>query len=356
MNTREGFVGGFTRLFCSCFENIVNRGDVLFPFRAFGADWAEGFLEHVNQELFAGSVAQAAAAVVLLHLVKVFVLGQIFGKVIVRAQRVKIGENNVALGVTGILDSQVGGIGEHFAVDLLFDCLCGVGKIDAVAERFAHFCLAVNAGQAPLGFVFGNHSLWKHQRFAVKTVEFLDNLARLLNHRELIVADRDNGGVKSRDVRRLRNRIREEAHGQSFVGKAAHLNFRLDGWVARKARGGYHIHIVKRQRVQSGQSRLDADCCFFGVDTHRKVVEHNVDDVVADFVGVVGVVGQRLVVGDKNVNLVELSRILKLNAPFERADVMSEVEPSCRAVACQNDLLLFFIHWGKSFLSLIIAV
>ena len=85
--------------------------------------------------------------------------------------------------------------------------------------------------------------------------------------------------------------------------------------------------------MQCRKRRLYADCGFFGVKAYREVVEHNVDDVVADFRRVVGVVGQRLVVGDKNVNLVKLAGVLELNAPFERAHIVTEVKPAGGAVA-----------------------
>ena len=183
MNTREGFVCSLPRLFCSGFEDIVNRGDVLFPFCAAFADWVKGFLEHVDEELLAGSVTETSAAVMLLHLVEVLVVGQILGKVVVGAEGVEVGEHHVALGVAGILDSQVSRIGEHLAVDLLFDGLGGVGKINAVAERLAHLRLAVYAGQTALGFVFGDNRLGQNKGFAVEAVKLLDNLTCLLNHR-----------------------------------------------------------------------------------------------------------------------------------------------------------------------------
>ena len=134
------------------------------------------------------------------HLVKVGVFGQKFSKMLVCAERIKIGENNIALRVPRVAYLQMLRVGIHLAVDLLFYNCRRVGKIDAVTERFAHFGLSVNAGQAALSLVFRYHSLGHYQRFAVNSVKFFDYLSRLLEHGQLILSDRYNVCVECGDV------------------------------------------------------------------------------------------------------------------------------------------------------------
>ena len=87
---------------------------------------------------------------------------------------------------------------------------------------------------------------------------------------------------------------------------------------------------------------------FLGVDAAGEVVERYLEDVAADFLGVLGVVGERLRVGYHYVDFVEFPGVLERHAPLERAYVMSHVEAARRAVAGQyylsHRLLLLAIY------------
>ena len=93
------------------------------------------------------------------------------------------------------------------------------------------------------------------------------------------------------------------------------------------------IHIVEREFAQFGYLRLDEDGRFRRVDAARKVVERDLDYVLTNLFGVVGVVGQCLRVSYHDENLLELARILQLHTASQRADEVSQMEASRRTVA-----------------------
>ena len=84
--------------------------------------------------------------------------------------------------------------------------------------------------------------------------------------------------------------------------------------------------------MQRGQRGLHADRRFLRVDPDRKIVQNDIHDVVPDLPGIVGVVRQRLIVRDQNVDLVERAGILQLHAPLQRADIMAEMQFAGRPI------------------------
>lgn len=346
LHARKRRVRPFARARGAGAQDVVHAVDIRLPPGARGADGGERLLEHLDEELLARAVAQAAAAVVVLHLLKVCIGGQVFGEHAVAAERIQIREHHVALDVAGVLDAQVLRVGEHPAVDLALDGLCIVAQIDAVAQRLAHLGLAVHAGQAALRLVLRDQRRGQHERLAVDAVELFHDLARLLDHGELVLADGDDRGVKGGDVRRLRDGVDEKAHRQPLVGKAAQLHLRLDGRVARHARGRDEVHVIERERMQRRQGRLDADRRPVRVDAGGQVVQRHVDDVVPDLAGIVRIVGERLIVRDEDVHLVKAAGVLQLHPPPERADIVPQVQPPGRAVAREDDLpaARLFLH------------
>ena len=274
------------------------------------------------------------------------VVGQVFREVFGTAEGVEVGEYHVALHLARILHAQVVGIGVH-AHDLLLDLIGAVRQVDAVAERLRHLGFAVGSRQPHADRVFGQQNLRFDQRGAVYRVEFVDDFARLLDHRLLILACGYGRGFESRDVRRLTDRVCEESDGNALtllgvalrvvLGEAAQLDFGLHGRVALQALYRDEVHIVERQFAQFGNLRLDEKRRFVRVETDRKVVEGDFDDVLAHFFGVVGVVGQRLRVGDHDEDAFELARLLQFDAAAQRTHVVSQMKPARRTVAGKND-------------------
>ena len=284
-----------------------------------------------------------------LELVEARVFGQELFEVLGAAEGVEVDEYGVVLDVARVLRADVQRVGVH-RHDLLAYLLGLFGEVDAVAERFAHLRLAVGAGEAQAGLVVGEHDFRLGERLAVDGVEFVDDFAALLEHRRLVLADGDDGRAEGRDVRRLAYRVAEEADGDARL-EVAHLYFRLDGRVALDARDCDKVHVVEGQLGELRYHRLDEDGRLLGVDSAGEVVERYLEDVAADFLGVLGVVGERLRVGYHYVDFVEFPGVLERHAALERAYVMSNVEAARRAVAGQyylsHRLLLLAIYRAR---------
>ena len=280
----------------------------------------------------------------LLHLLKISVLGQIFREVIVRAESVQICEDDISFCVSGILDAKVRGIREHLAVDLFFDSLGSIAEINAVSERFAHLGLAVYAGKSALGLILRDHGSGHDKGLAICVIELLHDLPGLFEHRQLVLSYRNDRRVKCCDIRRLGDGVSKEAGRESLVREAAHLHLRLNSGVAGETGCRNKVHVIESQRVKSRQRGLNADRCLFWVNSHRQIIQDHIDDIVPDLAGVVGVVGQCLVIGDQNVDLIIFTGVLKFNAALQGADIMAEVKASRGAVTCKDNLFLCFVH------------
>ena len=175
------------------------------------------------------------------------------------------------------------------------------------------------------------------QRLAVDGVELVDDLAALLQHGHLVLACRDGGGAEGGDVGCLADGIGEEADRDAGL-KVLLLDLGLDGGVALQAGHRDKVHIIEAQLGQFRHHGLDEDVGLGGVDAHGQVVQRHLQDVLAHLLRVVGVVGQRLRIGDHDVDLIELAGILQADALFQGADVVAHMQAACGAVAGQNDL------------------
>ena len=284
-----------------------------------------------------------------LQFVEARVLGQELLEIFGAAEGVEVDEYGVVLDVARVLRADVQRVGVH-RHDLLAYLLRLFGEVDAVAERLAHLRLAVGAGQAQAGLIVGEHDVRLGERLAVDGVEFMDDFAALFEHRRLILADGDDGRAEGRDVRRLAYRVAEEADWDARL-EVAHLDFRLDGRVALDARDRDEVHVVEGQLRQLRYHRLDEDGRFLRVDAAGEIVERYLEDVAADFLGVLRVVGERLRVGYHYVDFVEFPGVLERHAALERAYVMSHVEAARRTVAGQyylfHRLLLLTIYSAR---------
>ena len=82
----------------------------------------------------------------ILEGVEVFVLRQVTTKVLWLAEGIEIGEDGIALDLTGVADTQVVRISEH-RLHFLLHFVGAVLQIDAVAKGFGHLGLSVGSGQ-----------------------------------------------------------------------------------------------------------------------------------------------------------------------------------------------------------------
>ena len=265
------------------------------------------------------------------------------------AECIQIDEDGVALHLARVLHAQVVRVGVH-GHDLLLDVLRLVGEVDAVAKALAHLGLAVGAGQAQAGAVLGQNDLRLHQSLPVDGVELMNDLAALLDHGALVLACGDGSGLEGGDVRSLADGVSEEAHRDAGL-EVLLLDLGLDGGVARRGGDGDEVHIIEAQLGQLRHHGLDEDVCLGGVDAHGQIVQSDLQDVLAHLLRIVGVVGEGLCVGDHDIDLVELARVLQPDTLLQRADIVADMEPARRAVARQNDLFHFFLLFHQAHFS-----
>ena len=309
---RSGAALGFGAAF---FQDLEHFGFPLLPVRTALPDRAKLFLHHAVQEFLHGDVAESAALIMFFQLVEVRVVRQVLGELLVPAEGVEVGEDRIAFHMARIALLQMSRVGVH-RHDLLPDGFLVVREIDAVAEGFAHLGLTVDPRETETGAVGGQHDLRLHQRLAVDFVEFTDDLAALLEHRLLVLADRHSGRSKGRDVCRLADRVAEEAYRDAGL-EVPLPDLRLDGRIALDAGHGDEVHVVEGQLGQLRHHGLDEDAGFFRVDADREVIQRDLKDVLTDFLRMLGVVGERLGVRDHDVDLVVFSGVLKDNPFFQ---------------------------------------
>ena len=160
----------------------------------------------------------------------------------------------------------------------------------------------------------------------------MDDLARLLDHRLLILPDGHRRGAESRDVRSLRDGIGIESYGDRLA-EVAHLDLRLDGRITLQTRHRHKIHIVEGKLAQLRNLTLDKYRRLGGIQTAREVIERHLHDVAAYLLRIVGIVGQRLRVGYHDEYLVKFARVLQLDPLAQRPYVVAQMKPSGGSVA-----------------------
>ena len=306
-----------------------------FPIFAAFADGAEGFLHDVIEEALHLHVAEAASRVVILHFLKAAVLGAEGCEVLIGAECVEIGEDRISFHMPGVVAAQVGRVGEH-GHDLRLDVFRRIREVDAVADGFAHLRFAVGAGQAQAGFVCGKDDVWFDQDFAVDVIEFADDLACLLEHRLLVFAGRDMGGLEGRDVARLADRVAEET-GRNAGFEILLLDFCFDSRISLETRNGDEVHIVHGEFGELRYHGLDEDAGLRRIDADGEVVESDLAHISSDLLWIVRVVRERLSVSDHDVDVVEFAGVLQLDAFAQGADVVADMKAAGRAVAGKND-------------------
>ena len=328
--------GSLARSLRTLAQDVVDFGDILLVLGATLADRLEHLVEHVVEELLRCAVADTATHVVVLQLLECLVLGPELGEVVGRAERLKVCEHGVAFEVARLVHAHARCTVRHL-LHLLPHLSSRVREVDAVAERLRHLLLAVGAGQATCRSVLGQHDLRLHEHLAVCLVEAAHELACHLNHRFLVFACRHGCSLEQSDVGSLAHRVAEEAERNVSL-EVAHLYFGLHGRVALHARHGDEVHQICSKLGELRYLTLYEERTLLGVETSREVVESHLDDVLANFFGVVCIVGESLHVSHEDEHTVEIASVLQFDAAAERANVVTQVELTCWTVARKNYL------------------
>ena len=191
------------------------------------------------------------------------------------------------------------------------------------------------------------------ERGPVYRVELVDDLARLLDHRLLVLARGHGRRLEGRDVRRLADRIGEEAHRNALalrrialdglLRETAHLDLGLHRGIPLQPGYRHQVHIVKSQFRKLRNLGLDKQRGHCRVKTAGQIIQRHLNDVLPHLLRIVGIVRQRLCVGDHDEDPLEFARVLQLHATAQRAYVMAQMEPTGGSVARQYD----FFHNAK---------
>ena len=86
----------------------------------------------------------------------------------------------------------------------------------------------------------------------------MHDLTALLDHRHLVLASRNSGGLECGDIGRLADRVGKETYWNACF-KVTHLDLRFNGWVSLKTGNGNQIHIVETELGQLRNHGLDED-------------------------------------------------------------------------------------------------
>ena len=89
--------------------------------------------------------------------------------------------------------------------------------------------------------------------------------------------------------------------------------------------------------MQFGDLALDEKRDLLRVQAAGQVVQGHFNDILADFFRIVGIIGQRLDVGDEHEHPVIVSLVLKENPIPERAHIVAQVKFAGRTVAGEDD-------------------
>ena len=246
------------------------------------------------------------------HRVEILVFRQEPREMLSLRECVEVSEDGVSLYGARIFHAQVVRIGKH-RHDFFSHVFRRVGQVDAVAERFAHFGGAVESGETHACFRFRQEGFRHDERFTVDRIKLVHNFGTLFKHGELIFAYGHDCRVKCRDVGRLADRVVEKTDGNART-ETSHLNFRLDGRVALQPRDGDEVRIIETELRESRHAGLNEERRFLGIESGGKVVQSDFEDVFPYLIRIFGIVGQRLSIGDHDVNLIESTGILEFNA------------------------------------------
>ena len=283
------------------------------------ADRLEERVQRCRELLLHFDIAHRASAISFLEILD---LGA------VRVERVVIHEHRVALDVARIRRAQARRVRVHRAH--LFAHHGGwILEIDRVVQRLAHLRLSVGADE-PRNAPHEAFGLRKH--VLELPIETACDLARELDVRELVLADRHQVRAWHQDVRDLHDRVGEEGDGHRLLAEVVHL--RLQRRVALQ-------HPERQEPAEPdgelgvlGDEALDDEAALRGVETDGEPVQRHLPHGVTHARHVVRIVGD-LIVGDQKMAVV---LVLEPHPVLERAGIVAEVERSGRPDAREDAL------------------
>ena len=229
--------------------------------------------------------------------------------------------------------SRIGKHTEHFLLDLIRF----FRQINTVAERLAHLRLSVNSRKTQTRLILRKQDLRLNQCIAIYRIKLSYDLFCLLQHRKLIFPYRNRRRLKRGDIRRLTDRICKESDRDARF-KITHLDLWFHRRIPLQTWYRHQIHIVERQFAKFRNLRLDKQRRFLRIQTARKIVQRNLNDILAHFLRIVGIIRQRLRIRDHDENLVVLAGVLELHPALQRTDIVADMQSSGGPISSQYNL------------------
>ena len=244
------------------------------------------------------------------QLVQVLIIRKKFREVFWFAESIQVNKYRVAINISRILNTKMIRIREH-GHNLLLNLICLIGKINAVSKRFTHFCLTVNTWQTQARLVGRKYDLWLCKRLTIYCVKLVYDLFALLQHRKLILANRNCCCAESRDICCLADRIAEESNRNAGF-EITHLDLRFHSRVTLNTGHCNQIHIIEGKLCKLRNHGLDENCGFLRINPASQIIKCYLDNILTNLLRVLCVISKRLGIRDHNINLVIISGILKL--------------------------------------------
>ena len=289
-----------------------------------GTDWVEHLVDDAVQELLAGTVTNTTLHILLLQLIQSLELRPELSKVLWCRECFEISEHGITLQMSRLFHAHAWLTVRHL-LHLLPNGLLIVAHVDAVAETLTHLLLTVSSRKTTAAGNLWKQNLRLYQYRCISLVEAANQLAGYLQHRLLVLTGRHGCSLEQSDVGSLAHRVAEEAERNVSL-EIAHLYLGLHGRVALHARHGDEVHQICSKLGELRYLTLYEERALFGVKTSREVVESHLDDVLANFFGVVCIVGESLHVSHEDEHTVEIASVLQFDAAAERANVVTQVE------------------------------
>ena len=79
----------------------------------------------------------------------------------------------------------------------------------------------------------------------------------------------------------------------------------------------HEVHVVECEFAQFRHLALYENGGFLRIEAGRKIVKSHLYNVLTHLLGVIGIVGERLCVGDHDKNLVKLAGVLQFHTPAQ---------------------------------------
>ncbi len=136
-----------------------------------------------------------------------------------------------------------------------------------------------------------------YDKVLIEPKALVGEVARLLDHRQLIFTHRHQMRLEDRDVRGLRNWIRVEADRQSLA-EILLLDLILQCRIALERRRRDEVHEINGQLGQLRHHRLHDELCLVRIDANGQPVERHLEYISFEFLGMLEVVSERLDIGD----------------------------------------------------------